>query len=49
MDGLVYTARGVHGEGERESCILRGRRGWADVIDLTRPMSPEERPIQTDG
>lgn len=40
MDGLVHTARGVHGEGEREIWILQGWHGLDDVIDLTRPMSP---------
>lgn len=48
MDGLVYIARGVQG-GESEICVLRGGHGWGDVIDLTRPMSPEEREIQIDG
>lgn len=49
MDGLVYTARGVQGGGEGEICVLRGGHGWGDVIDLTGPVSPEEREIQMDG
>lgn len=43
MDGLVYTARGVQGGWERGICVLRGGHGWGDVIDLTGPVSPEER------
>ena len=45
MDGLVYAARGVHGgeEREREISVLRGGHEGCDVIDLTGPVSPEER------
>lgn len=40
MDGLVYTARGVQGGGERGICVLQGGHGWGDVIDLTGPRVP---------
>lgn len=49
MDGFLYTARGVRGRGGEGICVLRGGHGWGDVIDLTGPVSPEEREIQIDG
>lgn len=47
MDGLVSTSRGVQ---ERDVYVARGH-GWDDVIDMTGPVSPEERQteIQMDG
>lgn len=48
MDGWVYTAGDIQeGVGGGISMIRGGT--WSDVMDLTGPMSPEEREIQIDG
>lgn len=47
MDGFVYTARDMHeGVGRSISMLQGGTR--SDVIDLTGPMSPEERERHSD-
>lgn len=42
MDGFVYTARDMQERAEGRISMLQGGT-WSDVIDLTGPMSPEER------
>ena len=44
----LYSQRCTRRQGERDVCC-EGGHGWGDVIDLTGPVSPEEREIQMDG